>query len=458
MKLFDDTKEKLNKIGCGFCIAKWAQVTIHLHYGHNHSCHHPKTHKISEDEIKLNPSALHNTLFKKEKRKEMLEGKRPEECIYCWNVEDNSKVYSDRILKSAEVWAAPYYNQITKSDWKEDFNPTYVEVSFSNTCNFKCSYCAPPFSTRWTEEIEKHGGYPTSDNFNSLEHFKDRVPYRHDEINPYVEAFWKWWPTLYRDLVNFRITGGEPLLSDDTWKIINYIETNENPNRDLKFAINSNLGVPDKLIDKLIDKIKFLEDNNLVKEIILYTSCDAWGAQAEYIRHGLEFNKFWDNINKILSSTSRLSIMFMVTYNALSVFSFDQLILNIHKLKHTYYNTNRYWPYACYFDTSYLRHPKHQTVQILPDEFKQNIKDQAELVYWTAKPAIGKKYIGATDIEINKMKRIYDWAVAPVAEETLIKQRKDFYSFFSTHDQRRGTNFTKVFPELEAFYRECGEL
>ena len=26
----------------------------------------------------------------------------------------------------------------------------------------------------------------------------------------------------------------------------------------------------------------------------------AWGAQAEYIRTGLEFNSFWDNINKIL--------------------------------------------------------------------------------------------------------------------------------------------------------------
>jgi len=27
-KVFDKTKEKLNTIGCGFCLAKWTQVTM----------------------------------------------------------------------------------------------------------------------------------------------------------------------------------------------------------------------------------------------------------------------------------------------------------------------------------------------------------------------------------------------------------------------------------------------
>ena len=64
-EIHDITKEKLNGVGCGFCLAKWTQVTAHLHTGHNHSCHHPNTHKISELEIARNPSAIHNTLFKK---------------------------------------------------------------------------------------------------------------------------------------------------------------------------------------------------------------------------------------------------------------------------------------------------------------------------------------------------------------------------------------------------------
>ena len=103
-KKFDKTKQVLDSVGCGFCLAKWTQVTMHLQTGLNHSCHHPAVHKIPLEEIKANPKALHNTKFKKTKRREMLQGKRPSECDYCWNIEDNSTSYSDRIYKSAEPW------------------------------------------------------------------------------------------------------------------------------------------------------------------------------------------------------------------------------------------------------------------------------------------------------------------------------------------------------------------
>ena len=41
---------------------------------------------------------------------------------------------------------------------------------------------------------------------------KNKMPIPQRDPNPYVDAFWKWWPELYRDLHTFRITGGEPLL------------------------------------------------------------------------------------------------------------------------------------------------------------------------------------------------------------------------------------------------------
>ena len=59
---FRNTKNKLDSVGCGFCLAKWTQVTLQMQTGHNHSCHHPRTHKIPVSEIQRNPSALHNTL------------------------------------------------------------------------------------------------------------------------------------------------------------------------------------------------------------------------------------------------------------------------------------------------------------------------------------------------------------------------------------------------------------
>lgn len=453
-------KEDLDSVGCGMCLAKWTQVTLQLQSGHNHSCHHPGTHKISEEEIKRNPSALHNTRYKKQRRKEMLEGKRPSECDYCWGIENTSDQYSDRIFKSAESWSWPYKNEIINSDWREDYNAKYVEVAFSNTCNFKCMYCGPAYSSKWMEEINQYGGYPTLDNFNSLDWLKmeNKMPIPASENNPYLEAFWKWWPELYNDLLIFRITGGEPLLANDTWKILDYIIDNPSPNKELKLAINTNLGVPDNLIDKLIEKINKIEDENRVKELIIFTSVDTWGDHAEYIRTGLIFNRFWDNLNKILTKCSRVNITFMSTYNALSVFNYSRLISEIYKLKEIYGSEDRYWNSATFLDTSYLRYPQHQTIRILPIEFSNNILSQSKLMNYYSTPSFDSRLIGYSDVEVQKVKRLYDWMMSPQDEGQLKSLQYSFYKHFEAHDFRRNTNFIKTFPELEEFYNKCKQI
>ena len=75
---YNNVKSKLDGVGCGFCLAKWSQVTIHLDKGLTHSCHHPSPHKIPLRELKNNPSALHNTRFKKKKRRERKEKEKKE--------------------------------------------------------------------------------------------------------------------------------------------------------------------------------------------------------------------------------------------------------------------------------------------------------------------------------------------------------------------------------------------
>jgi organic radical activating enzyme len=455
-KVFDNTKEKLNTIGCGFCLAKWTQVTMHLQTGLNHSCHHPTPHFIPVEEISRNPSALHNTRYKKFKRKEMLEGIRPKECDYCWNVEDNSNSYSDRIYKSTEPWSAPHFEEIANSNWRDDFNPRYVEVSFSNTCNFKCSYCGPEYSSQWLTEVKQFGGYPTTGEFNSYDELvnKNKLPILQSEYNPYVDAFWKWWPELYRDLNTFRITGGEPLLSKDTWKVLDYIIEQPNPNRELKFAINSNLGVTDDLVDKLIEKLDRIISENRVKEVIIFTSSDTFGKQAEYIRHGFEYNRFLSNVNKLLYKLPKLTITVMSTYNLMSPFGYNNLIKNIYDIKREHQNSERYWQHPILLDTSYLRFPKHQSVKLLLDEHKELILENAKTALFLGVPIFDNIHMGMTEVETEKIKRIYDWSISPTQEEELIVERNNFVKFVDEHDKRRGTDFLKTFPELEEFYKK----
>lgn len=451
-------KEKLDSVGCGFCLAKWSQVTMHLGTGMTHSCHHPSPHKIPLRELERNPSALHNTRFKKQKRREMLTGERPSECNYCWNVEDNSNSYSDRVFKSSEPWALQDFEKIKNSHWREDFNPRYVEVSFSNTCNFACAYCGPQYSSKWVEEIEKYGPYDTEYKFNDIDGIKARgeMPYKQTEYNPYVEAFWEWWPDLFKDLHTFRITGGEPLLSKDTFRVLEYIQKNYEENTNLSLSINTNLGVPDKLINKFISIAKDLCENNKVRELTIFTSVEATGKQAEYLRYGLDYDKFWSNVDKILTELPKVTVNIMATFNALSVFSYSDLIDKVFYYKKKHQNKERYWVSALQLDTSYLRWPTHLSVKVLKDEHKELILEAATKALHYGMKLFDHENYGFSNIEIQKMKRLYDYAIKDDGFDK-DKYRKDLVKYVDEYDRRRSTNFLEVFPQLKSLYAEYKE-
>ena len=68
----------------------------------------------------------------------------------------------------------------------------------------------------------------------------------------------------------------EPLMSKDTWKVLDYIIQEKNPNKNLSLKINSNLGIPDKLVDRFIEKINRITEEDKVREFIIFTSVDSW--------------------------------------------------------------------------------------------------------------------------------------------------------------------------------------
>ena len=148
----------------------------------------------------------------------------------------------------------------------------------------------------------------------------------------------------------------------------------------------------------------------------------------------------------------------MSTYNALSVPNYHKLIDGIYDLKKTYGSSDRYWKSAVFLDTSYLRYPRHQTVQVLEKGWEKAVYQQAQQADFLGVPIFDYDYIGFSDIEIQKIKRTYDWMVAPIDEQQLKTQRRNFGYYFKAHDERRGTDFCKTFPELADFYNRCLEI
>ena len=442
MSRVDDIKEvrdRLNKVGKGFCTMKWLHETLYLHTGDNHSCYHPRPQHIPLAEIKADPSALHNTAWKKQQRKKMLEGERPEECYYCWNIEDlEGDQISDRMIHSASDWAEPEIENIAKKHYLENVNPRYLEVSFGNGCNYRCGYCCPQASTLWMDEIKKHGNYDLTYNQYGTEFLDNGRYYAPKDENPYIEAFWKWWPDLRKDLHTLRITGGEPLMNPGAMQFFDLLE--KEPAPQLEISINSNLGVTTNKIDRMYDRIQSLLDQNKIRKFSLFTSIEGWGEQAEYMRTGLKCDHWERNFTQAIERGFKVNIM--CTFNVLCVATFQNFLQRVMHWRKIYGKE------ALAFDTPYLKEPPHWMLNILPEPFNKYM--DKHLAYMSN----NKDYF--TSVEIAKMQRVRDYMFQNPVDPNKIKQgQRDFYSFFTENDKRLGTNLLKTFPEYTAFYDYC---
>ena len=444
----------VDKTSPTFCLAKWHHVTLYLQTGETHSCYHPAPNKIELAELKKNPSALHNTAIKKQERKEMLEGVQTKGCQYCWNIENMGPDYiSDRHIKTASIFTEKRYKQIIDNPWDKNINPEYIEISFGNECNFKCGYCHPKASSRFYNEIKQYGPVTSVKNHRCDIDWMDL--YEREEKNPYVDAWWKWWPTARKTLSILRITGGEPLMHTSTWKLLTSLK--EDPMPKLELNINSNLGVKPALVDKMIEYVNHLTENKGISRFKLYTSIDTWGPRAEYIRTGLDL-KIWErNLDAYLKGTGQ-PISFMITFNILSVSTFKSLLEKILEWRSVYNQFNKTdQPQMVRFDTPYLKEPLQYDMNILPKkEFMKYMKESLKFMEQNVDDKDPTKF---SEVEFEKFRRVVDYmATTEYDQDKITEGQRDFYNWFNELDTRRGTDFVNTFPEMEKFFKKCSKL
>ncbi len=437
-------KRVIDPISSSFCAAKWYNATIWLGSGITTSCHHPLGHKVSEKDVQLNYKALHNTPKKKECRSQMLKGERPAECEYCWKVEDIKREnISDRVFKTA-IYEEEDINKLVRLNSNEDVNLKTLEISFDRTCNFACSYCSPSFSTTWVNDIRDQGPYEGLDT-DKRNHYTTTQPsaqlYKPTDENPYIAAFWKWWPELSKSLSELRVTGGEPLLSPEVWKLLDFLE--RNPNENLALALNSNLGAKDELIQKLIAK------SRSVKSIEIYTSNESFGPHAEYIRDGLNWEVWSRNIHHVMESGHFRQLHIMMTVNSLCLFSVTDFLDWVIELK----KKNR--ADMPFLSVNILRYPSFQSPLVLPDEIRSERKEHIES--WLSSR---KRLNLLQEMEIESIQRLIDYLDVVQTPHSGSSSRedleKDFKRFFQQYDVRRGKDFSSTFkdsPTLLKWYQ-----
>ena len=413
----------MDAIGPGFCILKWHYLELSLAEGLKHSCYHCPQHKIP---LK---SDLHNTPTTKEVRQQMLDGLKPAEDNYCYDIEKTGN-YSDRQYLAVQfIKEDP--NIIAKTaalEPDEEVYPKYLTVSFTNRCQMSCIYCGAGKSSTWKKEIDEYGPYPLNvkDNYDK---YMPRNDIMKVEDNPYVDKFWKWLPDAYPHLQTIRLTGGEPLLDENTFKLLQYVK--DNP-KELSFEISTNLMVTDRRVSNYINLVKGLPGQKC------YVSVDTWGEQAEWIRTGLKIEQFEHNLHRVLGNGIKVGIM--CTFNLLSIPNFEEWVFKMAELKQQY-------PGLLTVDVPQMVEPLHLTTRIA-DKKLINMLDKAYKSMLTYSHLF-------EDYEISKFKRTIAWTKANLMKgEELERNRKDFVKFANEKDRRRGTNFLETFPELKEFYND----
>jgi len=425
-----------------FCASKWYNATIWLGSGMTTSCHHPLPHKVSIEEVTANPKALHNTAKKKEERGQMQRGERPSGCEYCWKIEDIGRDnISDRVYKTV-IYEDKDIDDAFNTPTEQDVDLQTLEISFDRTCQFACSYCNPAFSSTWVNDIRKNGPYTglISDGRNHFTHTHDSSQlYKFGETNPYVEAFFKWWESdLHKTLKELRITGGEPLMSGYTWQLIEWFKSNQGKSK-TRLAINSNLGLTSDKMDEFVDIIHTLP------HVEIYTSCESVGLQAEYIRDGLDYKQWLENVRFLIESNSVKSLHVMCTINALCLDSLPGFLDQLVELKE---ENGKDFPN---FTLNILRFPSFQSPLVLPTEIKDQYRQN--LLTWLDKNR-DNKFLHQH--EIQHVQRLIDYLdVVKTPHSDAFDQaslNNDFKKFYAQYDQRRGKDFVNTFPTLADWY------
>ena len=433
-------QQVLDKLSPSFCAAKWYNATIWLGSGQTTSCHHPPAHSIDAEAIKTNPAALHNTKQKKIDRMMMQQGQRPPGCEYCWKIEDMGvDAVSDRVYKS-KIYPIEALHDIHRSPASADVALRTLEIAFDRVCQFACSYCNPAFSTTWVNDIRKHGPYNNlvSDGRNHFTHAHDAAQlYTYGESNPYVDAFFRWWEQdLHRSLQELRITGGEPLMSAHTWRLIDWFRDNPSKSQ-TRLAINSNLG-PEVDVERLL-----VATEGMAVEI--YTSMEATGAQAEYIRDGLDYAAWQRNVTQLLDAGR--TVHFMATINALCLESLTDHLEYLVCLK------KRYNRDQVNFTLNILRFPSFQSPLVLSTELRNQFRQQ--LIDFVVRH---KGYNYMHEHEIHHTQRLIDYLDVVKTPHSdafeMPRLHNDVKHFYQQYDQRRNKDLKSTFPIIGAWYEQ----
>ena len=185
---------------------------------------------------------------------------------------------------------------------------------------------------------------------------------------------------------------------------------------------------------------RLVDATHSFKQFDLYTSNEAFGEQAEYIRDGLVWDTWLGNIHKFLQEGNVREFHMMMTINALSLFSLPEFMDEMVNLKEQY---GKHFPTMSF---NILRFPSFQSIVTLPTHIRNERADALEK--WIAD---NKDNPLVHDMEIDGIKRLIEYTrvikTGHAYTSSEVTRHRDFKTFYAQYDLRRHKSLD-VFPKI----------
>lgn len=356
-----------------------------------------------------------NSDYMKKIRVQMLNGEEPKMCSRCFEGErssGHSSRLSQNIHFSSKLKEIPI---ITQPDGHVDnVDLKYWDFRFSNLCNYKCRTCGPEYSSAWIPDSRQLGWTdPMANekviNINAIDESTNV-----DFLQKYVSVV---------DKIYF--AGGEPLLMDEHWKILDMLDAEKR--YDVYITYNTNLS-------KLTYKDKNILDywKKWGRRAWIWPSIDEVDERSELIRAGTN----WKNVEENLKEIAKLEVHIKpnITVSNMNVFRIPEIVerlIEIGVVKQEYENMEN-------FNLNVLEFGKHFHVSTLTDEFRVAIKEKLENFISDYQ----KKY----NVDIRyKFLHLFWHLEKPYSQDNAIEFKKNVGKM----DKLRNEDTLKTIPELK---------
>lgn len=402
------------------CVYKWGWNTFRLFDATSSSCHRVTPVAVSLE----NFQDFHNTTEVLDDRKLMLQGHWPVNrgCEYCQSVEKQGGV-SDRT----------YHNNIsglTPVDFDPNgdqrVTPRILELYLHNTCDLACVYCLPQFSSRINDELRKFGPYPIGITPVKI------VPNR----DKYFSEWMQWLEQNYQSVERVSILGGEPFLQKELWTILEFMATKQNKN--LTISVNTNLNASVETVSRFVETCKNLVASRSIRRVHIDASLDCWGPQAEFIRHGLSLARWQQNFEYLLQH-NWLSLSVHQVVTGLSIGTALQLQKQIAKYKEQFPRLVQAY-HLVDSGAEEIYHPEIFGADFFKPQLDQLLQTFPITTEWDQE----------SKARLEGISRLIDAAQPNYSRLSKLRATLDAI------DQRRGTNWRELFPEIDQYFNKNG--